>query len=222
MAEKIDFYQIWFKEDHKAKLYPFATPYFNEGLTPYFENTIISELVSQSEADKIAVCSWALRDKRTGVIPPKRDVSIEVMQEDFDVMSFTKNGRDHDMLGALDAWHPGSSAILRKIFKKLGHKMVERPNFPIYQNAFCAKTDIYKRYVEEFLNPAMLLIHFDEEIHHLAFQNSNYTRTITNIPVDLVRIKRLLGLDYYPLVPFLLERCFSLWIEDKNYKIVYL
>lgn len=217
-----DFYQIYFKPEQEKHIYPFAIPYYNVSLTPYFENAIIKDLVMKTEADKIAVCSWALREKRTGVIPPKRELTAEVLDEDFDIMSFTKNGSGHDMLGALDVWHPGCSDILRKIFSKLGLPIPARPKFPIYQNAFCAKTEIYKEYVTTFLSPCMALMESDDEIKKLCFQNSNYTKTITNRVVDLERIKILLGIDHYPLHPFLLERCFSLWIDRFNFKLVYL
>lgn len=217
-----DFYQILFKEEQRAKLYPFATPYFNTTLTPFFENAIIQELVMQSTADKIAVCSWALKDKRTGVIPPKRELTAEVLEEDFDVMSFTKNTGSHEMLGALDAWHAGCSEILRKIWSKLGLPMPLKPKFPIYQNAFCARTEIYQEYVTKFLSPAMFLMENDADIRELCYQDAKYTRTILGKDVDMVRIKELLGLDFYPLHAFLLERCFSLWIDNLNLKIVYL
>jgi len=218
----IELHQIYYEENQKAHLFPFAIPYYNETLTPFFENTIIADKVLTTKADKIAVCSWALKHKMNGRIPPRRDLTSEVFEEDFDIMSFTKNAPDHDMLGALDAWHFGSSLVLREIFDRLGHKMVKKPKYPIYCNAFCAKTEIYKQYVEEFLQPAIDLMTNDEEIKNLCWKNSGYTRTILNVPVNMERVKNFLGTDYVPLHPFLLERCFSLWIDQFDYKVVYL
>lgn len=222
MSEKIDFVQIYFKDEQLKELFPFADAYLNEGLTPFFENTIISEVVNGSKGDKIAVCSWALRQKMNMRIPPRRELTEEVLQEDFDVMSFTKNSHDHDMLGALEAWHPGSKELLRKIWTKLGHPLLKKPKYPIYQNAFCARAEVYKAYVQEFLDPAMDIMATDEEIRNLCFQNSGYNRTVDNRPVDFTRTKKYLGLTYYPMHPFILERCFSIWIDDKNLKVVYL
>lgn len=217
-----NFYQIYYKESQLPELYPFSTPYFNEGLTPFFENSIISELVLKSQADKIAVCSWALKRKRTAVIPPKRELTAEVLEEDFDVMSFTKNSTGHDMLTALEEWHSGSTVVLKMIWSELGLTMPRKPKFPIYQNHFCATKEVYKAYVLEFLMPAMHLMEYDPEIKDLLYQNTNYTRTILNQPIDSERMMKYLGVPYVPLHPFLLERCFSLWIDNKNLNVVYL
>jgi len=222
MADKVELHQIYYEENQKIHLFPFATPYYNTTLTPFFENTIIVDKVLTTDADKIAVCSWSLKHKMSMRIPPRRELTEEVLQEDFDVMSFSKNAPDHDMLGSLDVWHFGSSLVLRLIFDRLGLKMPKKPKFPIYQNAFCAKTEIYKQYVTDFLIPAMNLMTNDEEIKNLCWKDSGYTRTILNVPVNIERVKNFLGTDYVPLHPFLLERCFSLWIDDKGYDVIYL
>jgi hypothetical protein len=218
----IELHQIYYEENQKVHLFPFAIPYFNETLTPFFENTIIVDKVLTTEADKIAVCSWSLKEKMRRRVPPRRELNEAVLYEDFDVMSFSKNASDHDMLGALETWHFGSSLVLKLIFEKLGIIMPKKPKFPIYQNAFCAKTEIYKEYVTDFLIPAMNLMTNDEEVRELCWKDSGYTRTILNMRMDMERVKNFLGTDYVPLHPFLLERCFSLWIDNKNLNVVYL
>jgi hypothetical protein len=222
MVKEIDFYQIYFKDEQKPYMFDWATPYFNGNITPFFENSIISELVMKSDADRIAVCSWALRHKMRSRIPPRRELTEEVLQEDYDVMSFTKNSPSHDMLGALEGWHEGSNAILKLIFDRLSLKMPKKVTFPIYQNHFCASIDVYQEYVVKFLIPAMYLMEFDQEIRDLCYKDSGYRVTILGQPVDFTNIKKYLGIDYYPMHPFILERCFSLWIEDKNLKVIYL
>lgn len=222
MAEKIDFYQIYYQDDQKPYMFDWAKPYFNNTLTPFFENSVISNLVLQSQADKIAVTSWCLKQKMTARIPPRRELTEEVLYEDFDVMSFTKNAPSHDMLGALDGWHPGSVDLLRKIWDQLGYQMPKKTRFPIYQNAFCARSDVYLDYVINFLVPAMYVMEFDQEIKELCYKNSGYTVTTLNKPVNFDRIEKYLGIRYYPMHPFILERCFSLWIQMKDLKVVYL
>jgi len=209
-------------DQRKAEIFPWATPLFNPTLTEFFENELVSSLVMASTADRIAVCSWALRQKMTMRIPPRRELTPEVLQEDFDVMSFTKNASDHDMLGALEGWHPGSIEILKLIFADLGFPMPKRPKFPIYQNAFCATREVYREYVTSFLGPAMNLMTVNARLKVLCWQDANYTRTTLNKPVDVERIEKFLGVKYYTMHPFILERCFSLWIDDKNLKVVYL
>lgn len=209
-------------EQRKAEIYPWAEAYENHILTPFFENSLIPNLLRASTADKIAVCSWALKQKMTMRIPPRRELTPEVLQEDFDVMSFSKNAADHDMLLALEGWHPGSIEILKLIFADLGLPMPKKPKFPIYQNAFCARRDVYREYVTSFLGPAMNLMTVNDRLKVLCWQDANYTRTTLNKPVDVDRIEKFLGVKHYTMHPFILERCFSLWIDDKNLKIVYL
>lgn len=102
-----DFYQIYYNEIQKEKLYAFAIPYFNPTLTVYFENEPLKNLVLASKADKIAVCSWKLKDKLRWYIGRPRELTLELLETDFEVMSFTKNTKYHRMLAAADAWHPG-------------------------------------------------------------------------------------------------------------------
>jgi len=221
MVEKIDFHQIFYKEQQRDMIFDFAIPYFNETLTPFFENSIIANLVMRSQAAKIAVCSWVLKEKMSKRIPPRVELTEEILQSDFDVMSFTKNSPSHDMLGSLEGWHNGAVDILTRIWSDLGVQMPKKVNYPIYQNAFCARADVYQEYVKEFLIPAMYLMEYDSQVKELCYKNSGYTTTILNKPVDFTNIKKYLHIDYFPMHPFILERCFSLWIQNKNLKIVY-
>jgi len=41
----IDFHQIYWHEDQKKEMFPFAKPYLNETLTPFFENKVIHDVV---------------------------------------------------------------------------------------------------------------------------------------------------------------------------------
>jgi hypothetical protein len=126
------------------------------------------------------------------------------------------------MISALEAWHPGSKDILIRIFEELGVKWSNKPKYPIYQNAFCARRQVYQDYVAEFLIPAMELMETDIELAKLCWQDANYTRTTLNIPIDGERIKKLLGVPYVPMHPFLLERCFSIWIDPLKLNVKYL
>ena len=76
MASGVDFVQIYFKPEQLEQVYPFARYYYNPELTPFFENTVISEVVNNSGGSKIGVCSWALRDKLKFYIPPKRELTL--------------------------------------------------------------------------------------------------------------------------------------------------
>jgi hypothetical protein len=208
-------YQIYYREDQLSKLYPFAVPYFNNSLTIFFENDPISKLVMSHTGEKIAVCSWKL-SKKVRIIHP---VTQDVIDSDYQVLSFTRNSHRHQMMAMANAWHPGFIATIDKLWQKIGLKRPPEAKNPIYQNHFSAKTEIYRDYVSNFLIPAMEVTSTDEELNKLMTQPSGYGRLSRS--ADMKSVKAKLGMDDYPLAPFILERCPSLYFATKGYKISY-
>lgn len=210
-------YQIYYEEKQLPKILPFAIPVYNPGLTIFFENKIIAELVSKAESEKIGVCSWKLADKMR---KHHLDNLINRKDGDYQVLSLTRNSARHNMLAMANAWHPKFKETITLLWQKLGLKMPGEARNPIYQNHFCAKTSIYRDYVENFLSPAMELTEKDEELRNLMLQPSGYGKLSRS--ADIKSVKAKLGLDDYPLAPFILERCPSLYLQLKGYKISYL
>jgi len=216
----VEFHQIYYKEEQKQKLYPFAKPYFNEDLTIYFENVPIVKLVTESKADKIGVFSWKLSEKIGNRVGLRGPVTLEALDFDYEVLSLTKNSSRHTMLAMGNQWHPSFSKTITLLWEKLGYKIPNEAKNPIYQNSFCAKREVYLDYVTNFLIPAMDLTERDEEMKSLMIQPSGYARL--NRHADIKRVKAKLGMDDYPLSPFILERSPCLFFQMKGYKISYL
>jgi hypothetical protein len=210
-------HQIWYDEKQLPKLLPYSIPYKNEGLTIYFENVPIVKLVRETTADKIGVTSWKLADKMR-----KHDrENLRLGKDgDYQVLGLTRNSARHQMLGMLYAWHPKSKEAMTLLWQKLGYKMPGEAKNPIYQNALIAKTQIYKDYVENFLAPAIELTETDEEMRNLMLQPSGYGKLSRS--ADLKSVKAKLGMTDYPLAPFILERCPSLWFTMKKINVSYL
>jgi hypothetical protein len=221
MAEGMtELYQLFYKDEQKEKLLPFAIPYKTEGLTIFFENDWISKLVSESNAEKVGVTSWKLRDKMRARVGLRVPLSLEVLNSDYEVLSLTKNSKKHTMLAHLYHWHPSSKQAMELLWQKLGFKLCGEVKNPIYQNHYVAKREIYSDYVTNFLNPAMELIKTDEELNKLMMSESNYGKL--NREADIRSVKAKLGINWYPLCPFILERCPSAYFDLKGYKITYL
>lgn len=210
------FWQIWYDEKQEKEIYPFAIPHFNDGLTIFFENAVINKLVPTSETEYTSVASWKLAKKSRRIHP----ITPEALGSDYDVLSFTRNGRDHKMIAMATHWHPDFLPAIKLLWTKLGFKMPGEARNPIYQNHFSAKTALYKRYVGEFLNPAIELIETDEELNMIMNKPSNYGRLSRD--ADLRSVKTKLGMNDYPLCPFVFERCFSLWLELHRISVKYL
>lgn len=221
--------QIFYREDQKEKLYPFAIPYKNEGLTIFFENSVISDVVMASKADKIGVVSWKLSHPQHTKLTwnlgwPRRieHITEEVLNSNYDVLPFTRNSKYHEMLAAASQWHPGFRPTLTKIVEGIGKKMPSEVKKPIYQNAFSAKGEIYQDYVKDYLNPAMEIIKNDPEIYKMATADSNYTQLVKKEAASAEYLQKKIGFPYYPMVPFLLERLFSIYVHNKNINVTYL
>jgi len=211
-----DFYQIYYKDEHIKHIYPFAKPYFNEGLTIFFENECISRLVMESKADKISVCSWRLHQKSRNIFP----VTQAALESNYEVMAFRIVSKKHTMIAQAALWHKDFLTALDLLWSKLGYKRPGEARHPIYMNHYAARADIYKDYVSNFLKPAMELITTDEELHEIMIRPSGYGKLSKGS--DLRSVQSKLGMSDYPLAPFVLERCPSLWYQMKDVRISYL
>jgi hypothetical protein len=209
-------WQIYYDDKHLKEVYSFAIPYHNPGLTIFFENDLIKKLVPTSETEYTSVASWKLAQKSRRIHP----ITPEALDSDYEVLSFTRNGRDHKMIAMATNWHPDFLPAITLLWEKLGLKMPGEARNPIYQNHHSTKTAIYKRYVSEFLSPAIEIIETDEELHEKMTKPSNYGRLSRD--ADLKSVKAKLGLNDYPLAPFVLERCYSLWLQLNNIPVKYL
>lgn len=211
--------QIYYKDEHLKNIYPFAKACKNEGLTVFFENDVIARLVTETKADKIAVCSWKLKDKMRYYIGKPRQITQELLNSEYEVMSFTRNTENHKMLAAAAMWHPGFLTTFDKILDSIGVRRPGEVKIPIYQNHFSARRDIYQDYVKTYLIPAMEVITNDKEINALAMQDSKYS-DLTHQSAE--HLKEKLGISYYPLIPFLLERLFSIYVSNKRIRVTHL
>lgn len=210
------FYQIWYKDDHIKHLYPFAIPYKNEGLTIFFENSILAPLVMNCKTESVSVCSWRLHQKTRNIFP----VTKAALESNYEVMAFRIVSKKHTMIAAMKEWHKDAVVALDLLWGKLGYKRPGEARHPIYMNHYAARTDIYQDYVKNFLIPAMELITKDEELNEIMLRPSGYGKLSKGS--DLRSVQSKLGMSDYPLCPFVLERCPSLFFQLKDIRISYL
>lgn len=233
----LDFIQIYYDDIQKDELYPFAQPYKNYGLTPFFENAVIAELVPTSSADLIGVCSWALREKRSidkgGPVPIvlKGDITLneeKILANDFDVAILTPRSSTHKMLRMARTWHghnwdEGFNVMRMFLYRELNTRVPEELRHPVYENHFIAKREIYQDYVNNFLVPTMqFMTNNMKEIGATScfLLPSGHAKRKRNNPEAVERVKKFLGFEDYPIAPFLLERLFSIYINDKGLNVV--
>lgn len=214
--------QIYYRDDQKASCYPFADLYFNEGLTIFFENECIKKLVLASNDEKIGVCSWKLRKKRIYNILRPRELTQEVLETDYDVLCFTGNSKNHKMLAAAENWHPGFKKTMEVILDMIGQKMPGEVKSPIYQNSFMAKLGIYQDYVKNWLAPVMEGTLNDTMVYKLMTVDSHYSELAKKDSVSPEYLQEKIGMPFYPLAPFILERLFSVYCHNNRIKVTQL
>lgn len=211
--------QIYYADEQRSKIFDFSEPYFNASLTVFFENSIIADLVPKTEAKSIAICSWKLKEKLRWNVPGPtrpRELTQEVLNGDYEVLSFTRNSKHHRMFEAAEVWHPGFMMCFDWMMRIIGFQRPSEVRVPIYQNHFSARIDVYQDYVKRYLKPAIEAFKHDSQLYHLAMADSHYSQ-LTRESAE--HLKGKIGINYYPLVPFLLERLFSVYCSNERLNI---
>ena len=213
--------QIYYRDEQKNNCFPFARLHHNQGLSIFFENSVIKSLVESTSADKIGVCSWKLRNKMKANVRRPRELTQEVLESEYLVLSFTGNTRSHQMLYAANRWHPGFTDVLKKLGEIIGVFIPREVQQPIYQNAFMALTGIYRDYVKTYLGPAMEAMN-EEPLREMVTVNSNYSQLQRQNAATPEELQEKIGMPYYPLAPFILERLFSIYVHNQKLNVTWL
>lgn len=231
----IKVYQIYYDDNTKHTLEKAYIPYHNEIKTPFFENSVIEDLIKRDEhkdCDYFGVVSPNLSRKIDNYSKlPQRDSIANLSRRYFttanfamlvskskaDVITFTTH-KPHDMIGVGEKWHKGFAKIMKEVLGFIGLKYkVGTQKFPVYFNYFVGRPEIYEEYCKETLFPAMDAMRNDPHIRTLVYQHSQYG-------AHMIKGKEWCMAHYgrpYPTFhTFILERLFSLWLENKNYKFV--
>lgn len=221
MAKEVDFFQIYYKDEQLSELYNFAIPYKNETVTLYFENDVIANMVPESQADYISVCSWRLRAKREMGSCPMilKDTSLskeKILSQDADIMNLRPFRKGHEALRLAANWHhPNWDPCIKELKKFI--KVPNEITTPIYENHFIARREIYHDYVLNTLRPCMA---FMSERMDIYGSDSNYLAKLQREPQRVKEYQQKTGRKDWPMIPFVLERLFSIWIEGKGFKVI--
>jgi hypothetical protein len=225
MVGSVELFQIYYDRAQIRELYDFAIPVFSAGLTPYFENQFIAAIVPNSNADYISVCSWRLRKKRAGQAHylggvNKDEFTLEKIESamPFDVAVLTPHSPSHKPLAMAVNWHgkawTDAYNAIKPFLKRFG-PVPEELNVAIYENHFIARKEIYHDYVNNWLIPAIEFIGETEAF----FAPSGYTQKKRDTE-EIQRVHRLLKTNDWPMLPFLLERLFSFYVNNKNLNVI--
>lgn len=226
---KLKFYQIYYQDKQRNECYPFATCHRNLACTDFFENTVIEDLVPKTEADYISVCSWRLKEKRqSGKCPfilgiyGNDDLSEEkIVTSGADIVNLRPFSPGHQMLANAAQWHGGEQHghAWENAIETLKHviDIPEEVKTPIYENHFVARKEVYHAYVNSCLSPVLEFM----RNRPVFYKDSGYAEKKARQDKNSVeRYREETGRNDWPIAPFVLERLFSIWIDNQDFKIV--
>jgi len=201
-------YQIHFDSKSKAACYRHSAVnlYDNTGVNPapFFENAVIESLIKKRahhDCEFFGVWSWQhgrkLRNARIrGFSIPRLIERIET--QSFDVLSW------YGHLKKQQIFHNNTRKVYNAAFDRLMFLMDvdfsadQNPRFIVMQNHFIARSEIYERYVLDFLVPAMRFMQDDERLAKLLHIRTPYkAQSKVN----------------YTFHTFICERLFSTWLH---------
>lgn len=178
----------------------------------FFEYNVLMDVIDNHDIaeDYLGIFSYKFPMK-TGLFKKKLFKILE-QNSNYDIYTFCshKVNLKGKYLQFTEKVHPGFLNLFTKLCNDLELE-VKEPKYIVYSNFFVCKTEIYREYVNEIIKPAIELL--ETKYKHEVWQDSNYKG------LEKDKLKQYTGLDYYPMYTFLCERLFSIWIENKNYKI---
>ncbi len=224
MANKTIIHQIYFDDKTKGFLNPVAIPidnswYDGKPLQPAFENHIIQNVIKYDydlDCDYIGVLSWQFETKNSYRLSKIHD-DIE-KYPNYDIYSFYKAHTQPNIWRVAEGWHKGIIETAQYIFDRFIPIKITTLNTPIiYQNAHVSKIELYKDYVNNWLNPLMEIM-FDQEdkkLQEMLWIDTKYKSWSLNRD----KVTQITGVPYYPMHTFICERFFSTYCAVNNPKI---
>lgn len=211
-------YQIYYSMETAKNCFP-ETSWWrwwdNTGkVSPFFENAVIKEIISAgyTNADYIGIFSHAagykITFKENGLEFNPENLRKVVLEYGADFYSFQKRRQQKNIILQAEHYHKGITDMTRKILDKIGYELPSKLDKIVLFNHFVARREVYERYVEEMLIPAMDVMAMMPELN----ENAGYKSTPPK------------GMTHWPYHPFILERLPSVWLHynpNVNFKQIF-
>lgn len=176
-----------------------------------FEYSPIIDIIDNKIGDYngyVGVFSWKMPSK-SGISKKILDAIVDdiIKTDNPDVLSLCPRIFQDNYLNFSYDQHPKLKEILVMVCNKLNLKLPEEVDKVIYSNMFIAKAEIYKKFVDEIVKPA--LDYMENEIWDIVNVDAEYQ---SGLPTE--KLKEYTNLDYYNYVTFVLERMLSIWLYN--------
>jgi hypothetical protein len=191
-------------------------PYLNElkDKAWRFENNAMIDISENylKEVDSneyVGVLSWKFTQK-TGL--SKKAVEVICDSVDVDVINLSRwKSKLHFMNWSNDG-HKGIIDMIKKCCNHVGLNYNNDPKNIIFANQFVCRNYIYQDYINSVIIPCLDLL--EGEMWSEVNKPSGYTAGI-----ELQKLKEFTGLEFYNYIPFILERMFMQYCENKKLNV---
>lgn len=222
--ENYKIFQLYYDGQTKGNCisFPGFEPVENGGLDIFFENHFIEGLGQHAwyscfKNKYIGAISHNFFIKNS-ILP--ETIKSEINKSQVDVYSFSRGQKVRNVIDTAENYHPGFKRAMQILLDAIGYEVdINEPTRMVcYQNAFIAKSEIYKDYVDRLLSPAlssMSVKGWNEEFDKIVYSDSGYYRKKQAEIKE--RLIKYTGLPYYPYHPFICERLFSLYMQKNKH-----
>lgn len=216
---KLNVHQIYFSPEQQRQLSNITIPYYNQKLTPFFENDVIRDLYNKGsihESDYFGVVSWR--------IEPKNRVSLNSLlsvNASHNMYTYRAITQRHHVIPMGSAYHANFGYLFERVLTNLGynmHDLAPRVDLGLYQNAIIATREVYLDYVENWLLPSMKFMEENTDPTFVATLKSDPHYTLYP-PGMRERLHAAFGVSHYCYHTFVLERLWSVYYEINKPKI---
>lgn len=227
-----DIYQVYYDKKQEENLIPGLKPYLNTNTSLGFESGVMCDIHDKNgfKNDWCGLFSWKLNNKLSGNnITYTYIIHMIEEHKQHDIITISPKKYWNDVLrekhcASRDDVHGSAFLALLVLLDVMKCDGIIQDDIPytldddinrIYCNYFIARKDVYHDYIENFLKPALDILMNHEKMKKIGLLHSGYTE-----PVPESFMKKT-GCNYYPFLPFILERMINVYIQIKNCKVAY-
>jgi hypothetical protein len=215
-------HQIYFNESQIDQLEPGFVPTFNENCSHFFEAEVMCNLIlsgAHKDSDYFGVVSYGFRHKLNNpnyILSDIKEFIPEVFQHRLydsnpDIMAFQRSS-PHDPIAWAEEHHPGFTKLWKQVMDKIGFSWSPKIyEHNIYCNYFVARNEIYAKFVEDLMIPAIEVMCEMNEL----WENSGYVHALPQ------HLQQKWNVKHYPFHPFICERLISFYIHTHQLKTAY-
>lgn len=216
--QQVKVYQIYYDLDQIKFISPDCLPYYNSGLTVYFENELIKNFYTDNkiEADYFGILSWRFSQKNGF------QYNSALIDGRYDLYAFQGTTRNHIVLGDSNMCHPYFNDIFKHVLRNLKLNIEEVSplmDLGLYMNAVIARTAIYKDYVANYLIPTMNFLdnlgNRFPEVYQKLWSDAKYKYD----PALTTRLHQHTTKPYYTYHTFICERLWSVYYAINKSKL---